>query len=82
MRFTHIDVNLDITYDGHLKTLKNVHRMSVLGNFDDTFISDVSICDINMCEPHYVHLFFFVNLLHQSKCLTIWHFTSFQSWHI
>ena len=28
-----------------------------------TFISDIKI-DINMCEPHYVNLFFFVNLLH------------------
>ena len=27
-----------------------------------TFISDVKI-DVNICEPHYVNLFFFVSLL-------------------
>ena len=38
-----------------------------------TFICDVKI-DINMCEPHYVNLFF---LLTSSSCLTFWHFDIF-----
>ena len=28
-----------------------------------TFMCDVKI-DVNICEPHYVNLIFFVNLLH------------------
>ena len=39
-----------------------------------TFISDVKI-DVNMCEPHYVNLFF-VNLHHSPD---IWHLSFF--WH-
>ena len=40
-----------------------------------TFIFDIKI-DINICEPHYVNLFFFVNLLHS---LHVW---LFDIWHL
>ena len=55
MRFTHIDVNFDVTND-LTKNPQNVHRnyfWAVLL----TFIFDIKI-DINICEPHYVNLFF------------------------
>ena len=41
----------------------------------ETFIFDIKI-DINICEPHYVNLFFFVNLLHS---LHVW---LFDIWHL
>ena len=44
------------------KNPQNVHRKYFWAILM-TFISDVKI-DVNMCEPHYVNLFFFVNLLH------------------
>ena len=83
MRFTHIDVNFDISYDGYKKP-QNVHK-KCFWTILVTFIFDIKI-DVNMCEPHYVNLFiFFVNLLH-SLCVwlfDIWHLfdnlTSF--WH-
>ena len=55
MRFTHIDVNFDIKYEGHQNCSKtlSMHILRVLV----TIICDVKI-DINMCEPHYVNLFF------------------------
>ena len=40
-----------------------------------SFIFDVKI-DVNMCKPHYVNLFFFVNLLHS---LCVW---LFDIWHL
>ena len=40
-----------------------------------TFIFDVKI-DVNICEPHYVNLLFFVNLLHS---LHVW---LFDIWHL
>ena len=61
MRFTHTDVNFDVTDDGHQKTLK----MSIESIFVPilmTLTCDIKI-DVNMCEPHYVNLFF-VDLLH------------------
>ena len=64
MRFTHIDVNFDIKYEGHQNCSKtlSMHILRVLV----TIICDIKI-DISMCEPHYVNLFF-VNLLH-SPCV-------------
>ena len=50
------------------------HFLCPFGGFVVTIICDVKI-DVNMCEPHYVNLFFFVNLLH-SPCVwlfDIWH---------
>ena len=44
------------------KNPQNVHRKYFWAILM-TFISDVKI-DINMCEPHYVNLIVFVNLLH------------------
>ena len=72
MRFTHNDVNFDVKYEGHQNCSKTLskHILRVLV----TIICDVKI-DVNMCEPHYVNLFFFVNLLH-SPCVwlfDIWH---------
>ena len=65
------------------KNPQNVHRKYFWAILM-TFISDVKI-DVNMCEPHYVYLFFFVNLLHSPDVwlFDIWHLfdnlTSF--WH-
>ena len=55
MRFTHIDVNFDVKYEGHQNCSKtlSMHILRVLV----TIICDVKI-DINMCEPHYVNLIF------------------------
>ena len=55
MRFTHIDINFDVTYDGHQKP-SNVYTKYFLPVLM-TFICDVKI-DINMCKAHYVNLFF------------------------
>ena len=55
MRFTHFDVNFDVTYDGHQKPSKCAYK--VFGTILVTFTFDVKI-DVNMCEPHYVNLFF------------------------
>ena len=49
------------------------HFLCTFWGFLVTIICKVKI-DINMCEPHYVNLFFFVNLLH-SPCF--WLLTSF-----
>ena len=61
MRFTDIDVNFDVRYEGHQNCPKilsmNILRVLV------TIMCDIKI-DINICEPHYVNLFFSVNLLH------------------
>ena len=54
-----------------------------------TFISVVKI-DINMCEPHYVNLFFFLNLSIVQMFdyfifdifLTTWHFDTFNLNHL
>ena len=45
------------------------HFLCTFWGFLVTIICDVKI-DINMCEPHYVNLFFFVNLLH-SPCVLL-----------
>ena len=60
MKFTDIDVNFDITHDGH-QNPQNVLRKYFWAILM-TFISDVKI-DVNICEPHHVY-FSFVNLLH------------------
>ena len=65
MRFTHIDVNFDIKYEGHQNCSKT-RSMHILWGVLVTIICDIKI-DINMCEPDYVNLFF-VNLLH-SPCV-------------
>ena len=51
MRFTHIDINFDVRYEGHQKCPKRLLRALV------TMICNIKI-DINMCEPHCVNLFF------------------------
>ena len=60
MRFTHIDIKFDITYDGN-KNPQSVHG-KYFWTILVTFIFDVKL-DINICKP-YVNLLFFVNLLH------------------
>ena len=45
------------------------HFLCTFWGFLVTIICDVKI-DISMCEPHYVNLFFFVNLLH-SPCVRL-----------
>ena len=58
MRFTHIDVNFDVKYEGDQNCSKtlSMHILRVFGPWG-TIICDIKI-DINMCEPHYVNLFF------------------------
>ena len=56
MRFTDIDVNFDVINEMVTKNPQNVHRKYFWAILM-TFISDVKI-DVNMCEPHYVNLFF------------------------
>ena len=65
------------------KLFKNTFYTHFEGFWWPSYVT--SKIDINMCEPHYVNLFFFVNLLH-SLCVwffDIWHLfdnlTSF--WH-
>ena len=71
IRFTHIDVSFDIKYEGH-PNWSNYFLCTFWG-FLVTIIFDIKI-DVNVCEPHYV-IIFFVNLLHSScVCLfDIWH---------
>ena len=56
------------------KNPQNVHR-NYFWAILLTFIFDIKI-DINICEPHYVNLFFFVNLL---RSLHVW---LFDIWHL
>ena len=51
-------LNFDITQDGHQDPSKCPQK--VFWPILMTFICDVKI-DVNMCESHYVNLFFFVN---------------------
>ena len=55
MRFTHNDINFDVKYEGHQNCSKtlSMHILRVLV----TIICDV-IINVNMCEIHYVNLFF------------------------
>ena len=55
MRFTDIDVNFDVKYEGQQNCPKII-SMDIL-RFLVTIICDVKI-DVNMCEPHCVNLFF------------------------
>ena len=76
MKFTHIDINFDVTYEGHQKPSKC--QWKVFWPILITFMCDVKI-DVKMCEPHYANLFIFVNLLQSPTVqffdifLTIWH---------
>ena len=71
-----------------LKNPQNVHRNSFWPILK-TFISDVKI-DINMCEPHYVNLFFLwtssivqmFDYLTFDIFLTTWHFDTFNLNHL
>ena len=56
------------------KNPQNVHR-NYFWAILLTFIFDIKI-DINICEPHYINLFFCVNLLHS---LHVW---LFDIWHL
>ena len=55
MRFTDIDVNFDVKYEGQQNCPKII-SMDILRVLV-TIICDIKI-DINMCEPHCVNLFF------------------------
>ena len=55
MRFTHIDVNFYVRYEGHQIAQK--YFLWTFWGFLVTIISDVKI-DVNMCEPHCVNLIF------------------------
>ena len=61
MRFTHTNANFDVKYksDQNWSKILSVDILRVLV----MIICDIKI-DVNICEPHYVNLFFFVNLLH------------------
>ena len=56
MRFTDIDVNFDVKYEGQQNCSKII-SMDILRVFSE-IICDVKI-DVNMCEPHCVNLLFF-----------------------
>ena len=56
MRFTDIDVNFDVRYEGHQNCPK-ILSMNILRVFLVIIICDVKI-DINICEPHCVNLIF------------------------
>ena len=56
------------------KNPQNVHR-KCFWTILVIFIFDIKI-DVNMCEPHYVNLLFFVNLLYS---LCVW---LFDIWHL
>ena len=64
MRFTHIDINFDFTYDDN-QNPQSVHR-KYFWTILVTFIFDVKL-DINICKPYYGNLLFFVNLLHSPE---------------
>ena len=75
MRFTHIDVNFDVKYEDHQNCSKTLST-HILRGFGHHHVK----IDINMCEPHCVNLFFYVNLLH-SPC--VWLFDIFlTAWHL
>ena len=88
MRFTHIDVNSDITYNGNQKP-QSVHGKyfwPILVNF----IFDIKL-DINICKPHYINLLLFVSLLHSpdiwlltfDNLTSFWQFDIFLTfWHL
>ena len=54
LRFTYIDVNFDIKYEGHQNWSK--YFLCTFGGFLVTIIFDIKI-DVNVCEPHYVNIF-------------------------
>ena len=83
MRFTHIDVNFDVTHDGHQKPSKCFSE-SILGNFDDLHIW----CQ-NWCQYLWTSLcHFLVNLLHSPDVwlfdifLTTWHLLTFNTYNL
>ena len=55
IKFTDIDVNFDIRYEGHQNCSK--YFLWTFWGFLVTIMSDVKI-DVNICEPHCVNLFF------------------------
>ena len=55
MRLTNININFDVKYETHQNWSKTL-SMHILRVWV-TIIFDVKI-GINICEPHYVHLFF------------------------
>ena len=75
MRFTHIDVNFDVT------KIVQKHFLCTFWEFLLTIICDVKI-DISMCEPHYVNLFF----LWTSSIVHVFDFLTFDifliTWHL
>ena len=82
MRFTHIDIDFDITYKGSSKYYQKEFLTNLM-----TFMCDAKI-DISMCKPHCVSLFFVwasftlqvLDFLTFDIFLTIWHLLTF--WHI
>ena len=56
IRFTNIDINFDVIYEGHQNWSK--YFLWTFWGFLVTIICDVKI-DVNICEPHYVDLFFY-----------------------
>ena len=66
---SHILTSILMSHMMVTKNPQNVHRKYFWAILL-TFIFDVKI-DINICEPHYVNLLFFVNLLHS---LHVWLF--------
>ena len=73
MRFTHIDVNFDVTYDGHQKPSKCAWKV-FLNNFGDLHMWRQNWHQYmwtSLCQ-----FIFFVNLLHS---LCVW---LFDTWHL
>ena len=74
MRFMHIDINFDITHEGHQNWWKYFSWTSE--GFDDHMMSNL----MSMCEPLIMSIYyFFVNLLHLTSFLTTWHIAAITS---
>ena len=84
MRFTHIDVNFDVKYEGHQNCWKNTFYAHFEGFWSPSYVRSklTSIC-VNLIMWIY---YFFVNLLHSPG---VWLLTSFwqldiflTTWHL
>ena len=80
MRFTHIDVNFWRHIWWSPKTLKNTFYAHFEGFWWPSYVT--SKIDVNVCEPHYVNLFF----LWTSSIVYVFDFLTFDIfltfWHL
>ena len=74
MRFTDIDINFDVRYEGHQNCPK-ILSMNILSVFSDHHLWRQNWCQYlwtSLCQFN-----FFVNLLHSLGVSIFWHLTSF-----